>query len=608
MSHGSRADYPGRVPESHRTTGSEAGGHPRRTDEGIGAGPDRTQAAGGWNAIDRPGEVTSRVSAGRAGAGRDDADFGPDRVEGATAGWDGTADASGEAVSRGDGKTVGGRHEGTTSDGVGSGVAAAVTGGATAVVFRGAEAAAGSGDIAGSGGEAVERGGVAGARSSMAARAGRVWRRFTDWWPSGRLRLGWHPLGDLPFDYPPKVVLFADLALLVLGLVACLQRHEYFPTVLPLLAVVLLFLSVPAYVLFGIVPRPLALGVATMVAAALFFAQPVESDFAPFVLMVVAAEIAAIAPKRMSIPLAMLATVELIAFAALSQVLWGNDYLRTGVPMYALGILLGWLVGVMLQYQRLYLYQERENQNVRAAQAAAAERNRIAREVHDVIAHSLTVTLLHVTAARHALTTDSDVEEAVDALADAERLGRQAMADIRRTVGLLDSGPATAGPEPGADDIAALIDDFANAGLTVRRRFTGDLDRISAAVGLALYRICQESLANIAKHAPGAAVEFALEVGARSAVVRVRNPLPPGTPVARIGHGTGVTGMRQRAEGLGGRIQIGPEAGAWIVRAEFPLHDRPQRGGDPAPETREEHCALMKSIGVPQLRRPGLPG
>ncbi|WP_068042341.1 sensor histidine kinase [Nocardia speluncae] len=445
------------------------------------------------------------------------------------------------------------------------------------------------------------------ARRSVTVRAGRVWRRFTAWWPSGRFRLGWHPLGDLPFDYPPKVVLFADLALLVLGLVACLQRHEYFPTVLPLLAVVLLFLSVPAYVLFGIVPRPLALGVATMVAAALFFAQPVESDFAPFVLMVVAAEIAAIAPKRVSIPLALAATVELVAFAASSQALWGNDYLRTGVPMYALGILLGWLVGVMLQYQRLYLYQERENQNVRAAQAAAAERNRIAREVHDVIAHSLTVTLLHVTAARHALTTDSDVEEAVDALADAERLGRQAMADIRRTVGLLDSGRAAVGPEPGADDISALIDDFVNAGLTVRRRGTGDLDRISAAVGLALYRICQESLANIAKHASGAAVEFTLEVGARSAIVRVRNPLPPGAP-ARIGHGTGVAGMRQRAEGLGGRIVIGPEAGSWIVRAEFPLHDRPERVGGAAADTREEHCALMKSIGAPQLRRPGLPG
>lgn len=408
------------------------------------------------------------------------------------------------------------------------------------------------------------------------------WARL--WHRAGKLLPGApYPLRELPFDYPPKVVLFTDLAFLVIGVVACLQRHEYFPTALPLIALALLFASVPTYILFGIVPRPLPLVAATMVAAALFFVQPVDSDFAPFVLMVVIAEIAAIAPKRVSIALAVLAAAELLAFSLLGQALWGDHSLRTGFPMYALGILLGWLVGVMLQYQRLFLYQERENQSARAAQAAAAERNRIAREVHDVIAHSLTVTLLHVTAARHALTSDRDVDEAADALVDAERLGRQAMADIRRTVGLLDSGPAAAGVEPGADDIPALVDDFVNAGLTVNRRFSGDLAIASAAVGLALYRICQESLANIAKHAPGAEVELSVAMDEGSALVRVRNTVPRGLPT-QLGRGTGVAGMRHRADGLGGRIRIGPEAGGWLVRAEFPLGDRPERADTGGPE------------------------
>ncbi|MGW5384548.1 sensor histidine kinase [Nocardia sp. NPDC003963] len=402
-------------------------------------------------------------------------------------------------------------------------------------------------------------------------------------WARARYRMGgWaakllpgapYPLRELPFDYPPKVVLFTDLAFLVIGVVACLQRHEYFPTALPLIALVLLFASVPTYILFGIVPRPLPLVAATMIAAALFFVQPVDADFAPFVLMVVIAEIAAIAPKRVSIPLAVLAAAELIAFAFLGQSLWNDHSLRTGVPMYVLGIVLGWLVGVMLQYQRLFLYQERENRSAQAAQAAAAERNRIAREVHDVIAHSLTVTLLHVTAARHALTSDRDVDEAADALVDAERLGRQAMADIRRTVGLLDSGPSAPGVEPGADDIPALVDDFVNAGLPVNRHFSGDFGVVSAAVGLALYRICQESLANIAKHAPGAAVELSVDLTDGSALVRIHNTIPRGLP-AQLGRGTGVAGMRHRADGLGGRIRIGPEAGGWLVRAEFPLADR----------------------------------
>ncbi|WP_328397800.1 sensor histidine kinase [Nocardia sp. NBC_00416] len=425
-------------------------------------------------------------------------------------------------------------------------------------------------------------------------------RRRTRDWSARKLPGAPHPLRELPFDYPPKVVVFTDLAFLVIGVVACLQRHEYFPTALPLIALVLLFVSVPTYVLFGIVPRPLPLFAATMVAAALFFVQPVDSDFAPFALMVVIAEIAAIAPKRVSIPLALLAVTQLLVFAFLGQSLWGDHSLRTGVPMYALGILLGWLVGVMLQYQRLFLYQERENQNARAAQAAAAERNRIAREVHDVIAHSLTVTLLHVTAARHALTSDRDVDEAADALVDAERLGRQAMADIRRTVGLLDSAPAAAGVEPGAGDIPALVDDFVNAGLLVTRRFTGDLSIVSAAVGLALYRIGQESLANIAKHAPGADVELSVDVAAGAAVVRVRNSIPRGLP-PQLGPGTGVAGMRQRADGLGGRIRIGPDADGWIVRAEFPLHDRPA-GVDSDAAAAGFHCPLSDLMGMHDAR------
>ncbi|MEU4314904.1 histidine kinase [Nocardia sp. NPDC024068] len=445
----------------------------------------------------------------------------------------------------------------------------------------------------------------AGIRS--AGRIGHLLRAVRDRAARRGVRVGLYPLRDLPFDYPPKVVLFADLAILVVGVVACLQRHEYFPTVLPLIALVLLFVSVPGYVFFGIVPRPLALCAATMVAAALFFVQPVDADFAPFVLMVAIAEIAAIAPKTVSAPMALLAAAELVVFAVLGEALWSDESLRVGVPMYALGILLGWLVGVMLQYQRLFLYQERENQNARAAQAATTERNRIAREVHDVIAHSLTVTLLHVTAARHALTSDRDVDEAVDALADAERLGRQAMADIRRTVGLLDSGPAAAGAEPGAEDIPALVDDFANAGLAVRRRLTGDLCAVSPAVGLALYRICQESLANSAKHAPGSAVDLAVEVGRRSVVVHVRNPVPGGPdspaggPGRQLGNGAGVAGMRHRAEGLGGRIVVGPDSDGWRVRAEFPLDAQAEGGDDDAAGAPAGGgCVLSNLLGGPR--------
>ncbi|MEV6338680.1 histidine kinase [Nocardia vinacea] len=378
-------------------------------------------------------------------------------------------------------------------------------------------------------------------------------------------------LEELPFDYPPSVMISADAALLVVGVGAVVQRHEYFPTALPILALVLVFVSVPLFCFFGVTPSPILLAVSGLVATAIMLTQPVSSDLSPFILVVMVGEVAAIVRKRFSALFAVVAVLELMAFDAAGHLMWSVSGQRLqGLQMYIVGIALGWLVGVMLQYQRKFLYQERQSQQIRAERAADAERSRIAREVHDVIAHSLSITLLHLTAARHALQTDRDVDEAVDALVDAERLGRQAMADIRRTIGLLDTRPSKLVPEPGIRDIDDLVGDFAGAGLDVRYTRTEDLSAVSAAVGLALYRIGQESLANVIKHAPGATATVLLEVDSSVARLIVNNSLPKGLP-PDPGGGMGLSGMRQRAELLGGRIKTGPYDDGWTVRAEFPL-------------------------------------
>lgn len=380
-------------------------------------------------------------------------------------------------------------------------------------------------------------------------------------------------LEELPFDYPPAVLLCADLALLVITVIAVVQRHEYFPTVLPLLALVIVHLPIPLFCLLGVTPRPIVLAGSAMAATALFLLQPVPSDIAPFVLVLVVGEVAAIAPKRYSAPFAVLAVAELVAFDLAGRLAWsGSGEPMQGLLMYTAGVALGWMVGVMLRYQRHFLYQERESQNIRAAQAADEERRRIAREVHDVIAHSLSVTLLHLTAARHALATDRDVDEAVEALVDAERLGRQAMADIRRTVGLLGDRRTSHLPEPGVRDLPDLVADFTRAGLRIDAvRLDDHLDAVSAAVGLALYRIGQESLANVVKHAPEATVAVELRVRAGAATLRVDNTLPDG-PAARPDGGMGLSGMRQRADLLGGELSAGPAEDGWSVRARFPLN------------------------------------
>ncbi|MEV0076796.1 histidine kinase [Nocardia neocaledoniensis] len=400
------------------------------------------------------------------------------------------------------------------------------------------------------------------------------WRRLAD-----RPREGMRRLLDvvrerieaLPYDYPPAVIIGADLALLVITGAAVIQRHSYFPSPLPLVAMAAAFLPIPLFAIFGVKPHPALLKGSALLSCGLFLLQPVSADFAPFVLVIVAGEVAAVASRGITVGFALLAILELVAFDLAGHVQWGNAGQRLqGLPMYVLGIVLGVFVGVLLQYQRRFLYQERENQAIRAVQAADEERRRIAREVHDVIAHSLSITLLHLTAARRALQTDDDVTEAVDALVDAERLGRQAMADIRRTVGMLDTSPALLPPEPSAADIDELVGDFRRAGLDVEYTRTGDLTVVEGTVGHALYRIGQESLANVAKHAPGAPAAVRLDVAPELATLVVTNPMPCGPPPRRD-VGMGLRGMRKRTELLGGRITAGSADDGWTVRASFPL-------------------------------------
>ncbi|MEV6767981.1 histidine kinase [Nocardia sp. NPDC051030] len=372
---------------------------------------------------------------------------------------------------------------------------------------------------------------------------------------------------EMGFDYPVAVVLLIDVMMVVVSTTAVIQRYvlaDYFPSPLPLVALILTYIIGPLCMIIGLAPRPLLFTLAAMAAGGLFLTQPVPVDMAPFILIAAAGEIAAITPTVASLPIAAAIMAELVFFESIG-------HLDMGLPWCTFGVAFGWMTGQLLNYQRRYLYQEREYQDVRAQTAADGERRRIAREVHDVIAHSLSITLLHVTAARHALQTDRDVDEAVEALTDAERLGRQAMADIRRTVGLLDQRPSPQAPEPGLDDIEDLVTDFVRAGMEVDFRMEGDTSMVTAGIGLALYRICQESLSNIAKHAPGASASLRITLCAKDINVLVSNTLPPGVSL-RPGQGMGISGMRQRIGLLGGTLSAGLDAqDGWEVHARIPV-------------------------------------
>lgn len=255
-----------------------------------------------------------------------------------------------------------------------------------------------------------------------------------------------------------------------------------------------------------------------------------------------------------------------------------------GMPVHLVDIVLGFTVGYMLLWQMRALRAERAARESERVRATLAERQRIAREIHDLVAHSLSVTLLQITGARHALRglqddrrgdprDAEDVADADAALADAERVGRQAMADIRQTVSTLAEGPGETHPLPSGADIGGLVGQMERAGLAVRYAEVGDPARLAQTTGLGVYRIAQESLANVAKHAPEGGAEVSFTVTPTWARLVIRNPLN-GSRTGDDDGGSGLAGMRARAEQLGASLRAGPDGGDWLVDLELQLKER----------------------------------
>jgi signal transduction histidine kinase len=382
----------------------------------------------------------------------------------------------------------------------------------------------------------------------------------------------------IPTGFSWTFVLLVDGALILIAVASTAQRATRADLPAALIAALVAVAPLVLFFALAIKFSPGLTWVTSYTAVIIWLfatSTPIGSDFAPMLLGLMLGVVGALAPVLYGV-LAMGSAVALLAVASAAHRL-------DELALYLSCIAMGWLVGALMRIQAQLMMKQQEMQADLAMHAAADERRRIAREVHDVIAHSLSVTLLHVTGARHALQQDRDIDDAVGALTDAERLGRQAMADIRRTVGLLDAGSAngsspTLAPEPGITDIPELIDDFVQAGLPVTLHTDGEPGQVSAAVGLALYRITQESLANIAKHAPASKAHVDLAISPSVVALSVVNELPvrvPDNPAARDGRG--LPGMRQRVELLGGVIDAGPCAQGWSVNVEIPIAEPSQR-------------------------------
>ena len=222
------------------------------------------------------------------------------------------------------------------------------------------------------------------------------------------------------------------------------------------------------------------------------------------------------------------------------------------------------------------LAAERDQQ---ATIAAAAERARIARDLHDVVAHSLSVVIAQADGGRYA--AEQDPGAATAALHTIAATAREAQAEMRRALGILSERPgAPLRPQPGVDELGALVARTHEAGLVVELSEEGRPRPLSPGAGVTLYRVAQEALTNVLKHAgPGAAarVELRWEPDRVTLVVRDDGSASRATG---DGRGRGLVGMRERVEPRGGTLSVGPHPeGGFEVRAEIPLAPAPAATG-----------------------------
>jgi signal transduction histidine kinase len=207
--------------------------------------------------------------------------------------------------------------------------------------------------------------------------------------------------------------------------------------------------------------------------------------------------------------------------------------------------------------------------------AVAEERTRIARELHDIVAHAMSVMVLQVGAVRHKL--PKTLEEDREALGHVEQAGRTALAEMRRLLGAMrrDGDEVERGPQPGLDALDALVDDVSRSGLPVHVHVEGEPSPLPRAIDLSAYRIVQEGLTNALKHANASQADVTVRYRPEEVELEVADD--GAGPASNDGLGHGLVGIRERVLIYGGDMRLdAPPAGGFVLTARLPV-DRYQR-------------------------------
>jgi signal transduction histidine kinase len=311
----------------------------------------------------------------------------------------------------------------------------------------------------------------------------------------------------------------------------------------------------------------------TLLAAAILAQWPDRGALFPVALGISLYTVAVMMRREVALAAAVLVTgVMLLAVARAGTHDWGLA--TSDAILYAAAVL---VIGLYVSTRRAYLAELRDRarrlereRDQSSALSAAEERARIAREMHDSVAHHLTVIVALSDGALRALTRAPD--QAADAIRDVSGTARQALAETRRLLGVLrtDSGPESRQPLPGLTDLDELLRHVRAAGLPVRYELSGNGPDLPGAVQLAIFRLVQEALTNTMKHAgPGVTATIRLQLAPSEVRVDVEDDGPGGT-VAAGPAGGGLTGMRERISAFGGELEFGPRhPRGWRVTARF---------------------------------------
>jgi signal transduction histidine kinase len=266
-------------------------------------------------------------------------------------------------------------------------------------------------------------------------------------------------------------------------------------------------------------------------------------------------------PRRVSLSAAVVTGAALLASAATTDS-------PSSVLPHLISVAAAWLIGDTIKERRAFIDEERQEHGRRAV---AEEQSRIARELHDVIAHNVSVMVIQAAAADDVF--DASPERAREALRSIERTGREALTELRRLLGTVrvpEQDVYT--PQPGLHSLGELLARIRSAGLPVTVHIEGSLADLPAGLDLSAYRIVQEALTNTLKHADASRAEVGLRRTETALELEIVDDGAGGGNGAGGGAGQGLIGMRERAALVGGELEAGPQpGGGFRVRARLPL-------------------------------------